>query len=154
MNLQTASSPPALLPPTPPTNRIRKHILPLDEREEHKCPHHHFERKCRIQECSAPQACWIWRNHLFLSPPPPALFFPLFSRLQMDPSPSLFFFFLVVVLPPLPTRSRQWDDTLRPAAGINMQGGQKLDLHKPFADIIKKRQLRQQAAASGSRAII
>lgn len=84
--------PPALPPPPSPTNRIRKHILPLDEREEHKCPHHHFERKCRIQECSAPQPCWIWRSHLFLSPPP-TLFFPLSSWLQMDPSPSLIFFF-------------------------------------------------------------
>lgn len=84
-------------PPSPPTlpNRIRKHILPLDEREEQKCPHHHFERKCRIQECSAPQDCWIWRNHLYSSPPhpPTPAFSPLSSWLQMDPSLFLIFFF-------------------------------------------------------------
>lgn len=54
------------------------------------------------------------------SPPHPPRFFPLSSWLQMDPSPSLIFF--GGASPPLPTRSHQWDDTLRPAAGINMQG--------------------------------
>lgn len=94
-----ADSSPPPSPPSPPTlpNRIRKHILPLDEREEQKCPHHHFERKCRIQGCSAPQACWIWRNHLYSSPPtippPPQLFppFPLGCR-WIRPLLNFFFF--------------------------------------------------------------
>lgn len=103
----------------------------------------------RVQ-CS-PGLLDLEESSLSLSPPSP-VFSPFL--LVADGSVPFFNFFLVVVLPPLPTRSRQWDDTLRPAAGINMQGGQKLDLHKPFADIIKKRQLRQQAAASRSRAII
>lgn len=52
-------------------------------------------------------------------PPPP--FFP-FSSWFADGSVPFFYFFLVVVVSP-PTGSHQWDDTLHPAAWINIQGG-------------------------------
>lgn len=122
-NLQTASSPPSS-PSLPPPQQTESESTSYHWMREMNTSAHTIilRENAGFKSAVLPRLVGF-EGIISFSLPPNPVFSPFLLVADGSVPCFNFFFFFWQWFSPLPTRSRQWDDTLLPAAGINMQGG-------------------------------